>query len=212
MTPNQRLAVSAGLAVAAGPVYWLAGLAPFQAAISSVLAFAGCAAAFLVPLRIAPARSAAGAPAAPPARVPHQAPPAGMDDLVSDGEAVVARIKRAARKLTSDEAVAPLMRIADAAGEGLTAMRKRGAVDPLARQVLAYYLPETAKLAETLVTIGDMRQPDPDTVATVVSTLRRLEKVFFQFADASVTADVSQLQRDLKLLDGTLDRLQEGKA
>lgn len=199
-----RIATAAGLSAVAGGAYWAFGLTPPQASLSAGLAFVGTSFALLVPL---PAIGS-GAPRPQPVAGPATK---GLQELVAEGQETVARLKRSARRITNDEAAAPVLRIADAAGEGLSALSARGTLDPLARQVLAYYLPETVKLVEALHALEAMRAPDVETGRTVVATLKRLESVFYEFADASANADVSQLQRDLRLLEGTLDRLQGAK-
>jgi len=193
--PRLRLAFAASI-VALG-VYVVWGLELRTAVLSAIIAFAGASASLLVPFRL------------PGSAGSRNEPVAELDSarLISDDVSLhVDRLRKAARRIADPEAAASAFRIVDAAAEALRAME--GAGRPLeaeGRKVIAYYLPETLKLIETLNKLESLPRPNDQAVRSVAGMLRRLEPVFDRFWERQASPDLLSLQTDLKLLASSLD-------
>lgn len=190
MRAISRAAIGAGIGAAATPAYLLAGLSLAQAGLASILAMAGCAAALAMgtsPSKERPAREKIAA-----------------KSFTEEAMADVQRIRRSARKVDDDRAVAVLLKIADAAQEGISNVLETKLLDQRGRKIVAYYLPQTAKLSQALAKMQDHRSGATREAEAIVAMLQRLEPIFNQFADRSGEAPTEEIARDLSLLEASL--------
>lgn len=181
-----KLGASLLAGVASAPVYMmLCGLSPAQAGASALLGASGFAAALLMPL---------------PDVFRRRAKPIALPDFLDEARGHVASIRRTARSLADPKACAMALKVADAASDGVEALRGRW-LAPGPRRVLAYYLPKADQIVRHLLDLERLRAPKPEQFTKAMSTLSALEGLFFRFADDATTPDLKALDREIDLLD-----------
>lgn len=186
MMAAAKLGFSLLAGAAMGPVYvTLCGLSPLQAGASALLGATGCAAALLTPL---------------PNAFRRRARPIPLPDFLDEARGHVSSIRRTARSLSDPNACAMALKVADAASDGVEALRGKG-LAPGPRRVLAYYLPKADQVVRHLLDLERLRTPKPRQFEKAMSTLSALEGLFYRFADDATTPDLKALEREIDLLD-----------
>ena len=124
--------------------------------------------------------------------------------LIEDGEAAVARLREAARRLRAPEAARLTGQLAEVARGILGRLASEPGKLPAVRRFLTYYLPRSAEIAEGLVTVERQRSPDATRQAAIETVLAKLAQAFTFYADSFAQAELDTLDVELKLLGRSL--------
>ena len=125
-------------------------------------------------------------------------------DLIEQGEAIVERLREAARGLRSRPAGQTTIHLAEVARGILDRLAAEPGKLPAIRRFLTYYLPRSAEIAEGLVIVERQRMPDAARLAAIEATLAKLDQAFTFYADSFAQAELDTLDIELKLLGRSL--------
>jgi len=125
-------------------------------------------------------------------------------ELIEQGEAVVARLREAARSLRSKGASRTTSHLADVAHGIPDRLTAEPGKLPAVRRFLTYYLPRSAEIAEGLGIVERQRTPDHMRLAEIEATLTKLDQAFTFYADSFAQAELDTLDVELKLLGRSL--------
>ena len=122
--------------------------------------------------------------------------------VAADGE--VAALETAAKALHAPDLRDPVARLAATARTILDRLARAPEKLPAARRFLAYYLPRSVEIANSLGAVERRSQQEPSRRAAIVATLGRLDQAFGVTADGLDQGDIAALDVELRLLDKAL--------
>jgi len=70
--------------------------------------------------------------------------------------------------------------------------------------LLAYYLPQSAQVAEAYDVLEDQHAPDQAQLTEIRAIIERLETAFAHYADSLAETELGSLDTDLKLIEASL--------
>src|SRR5262249_51538040 len=110
--------------------------------------------------------------------------------LVEEGEATVARLREAGRRLRRPAAAATTAHLSGTAHGILDRLAAEPEKLASVRRFLTYYLPRSAELAEGLGVVEGQRNPDLKRLTELEAILGRLDQAFTFYADSFAQAEL----------------------
>ncbi|MDQ0468341.1 5-bromo-4-chloroindolyl phosphate hydrolysis family protein [Labrys wisconsinensis] len=124
--------------------------------------------------------------------------------LIEDGEALVARLREASRRLRSQRAAGIAAHMAEIAHGILERLAAEPGKLSAVRRFLGYYLPRSAEIAEGMVVVEGQRTTDARRLAEIEDVMVRLDHAFTFYADSFAQAELDALDVELRLLSRSL--------
>jgi len=126
-------------------------------------------------------------------------------ELLTDAEPLAARLEDAVSAIRTPDVADRVRHLAAVSREIFAAIEK----DPLridrVRRFLTYYLPRAAEIAEAYGSLERGNVPDTARIAATADLIDRLDVAFTHYAANLQSADLGNLDIELKLLKSSLD-------
>lgn len=126
-------------------------------------------------------------------------------DLLTEAAPLVERMEGAAKEIRSATAAGRVRHLAGVAKDILAAIEQDPTRIDAVRRFLTYYLPRSVEIADSYLQLERGTAPDPKRLASAEALLARLDQAFTRYAANVQNADMERFDRELKLLQSSLD-------
>jgi 5-bromo-4-chloroindolyl phosphate hydrolysis protein len=126
-------------------------------------------------------------------------------DLLTEAAPLVGRMEAAGKEIRSRPAAGRALHLAAVAKDILAAIEQDPNRIDAVRRFLIYYLPRSVEIAESYLQLERGIAPDPKRLASAEALLIRLDQAFTRYAANVQNADMERFDRELKLLQSSLD-------
>jgi hypothetical protein len=125
-------------------------------------------------------------------------------ELIADGSAALARMKRIAPQVKDPAMRGSVQRLATTADAILGRVRSDPARAMIVRRFLTFYLPNAASIAEGWHTLEGNANPSPQRVSQTRDVMQALNEAFAQFATDADAPELQELDLNLKVVKDAL--------
>lgn len=126
-------------------------------------------------------------------------------ELLADAGPLVDRLQAAAKSIRAEPVKRRVVHLVLSARGILDMLSEDPMKIEAAQRFLTYYLPRAVEMAEGYKILEQMKLPDPQRLKATGDLLDRLDLAFAKYSDGLLGADMSRLDIELKLLQGSLD-------